>query len=219
MLHAPGQHTAHPRSGLCRAMHKAMPRTIFEKEFPQKKLSISIRQLCINTDVEFIFDWVNQEYAKRFWQMDGRPKQQLRETYKYILSSDFAQSFVALLHGTPVAQLDVYHALQDEVSLLYDAQKGDYGVHFLMAPNKRPISSLSSCVFQSFIEFLFTYNEVQRIIGEPDAENQHANKLVKRLGFQFQKQITMSYKTANLYFCTRDNFHAAILPEQEYSNE
>jgi RimJ/RimL family protein N-acetyltransferase len=169
--------------------------------------------------MDFIFEWVNQEYAKRFWQMDGRPIRQLQQTYEYILLSDFAQSFVALLHDAPVCQVDVYHALQDEVSLLYDAQEGDYGVHFLMAPYTRPISSLSSCVFQTFLEFFFSYTEVNRIIGEPDADNVHANRLVRKLGFCFQKQVSMSYKTANLYICTNDSFNAAISPQQEHLME
>lgn len=197
-------------TGLCKPVAtQHTPAIAFRKYFPDRSFSIAIRMLDIDTDIPVVFGWVNEEYAKRFWQMDNQPVQQLKQTYRLILASDFAQSFIGLLNGSPICQVDVYNALRDEVSLLYPARQGDYGLHFLMAPRRQRIPGLSACVFSTFVEFLFSYPEVQRIIGEPDAENAAANKLVKNAGFSFQQTIGMSYKTANLYYCTREDYGRA----------
>ena len=211
--------SAYSRIRLCQPLKEpASTEILYKKSFAGKNCVISLRLLSIKKDIELIYNWVNQEYAKRFWQMDGRPIDQLKETYQYIMLSDFAQSYLALLDNVPICQLDVYHALQDEVSLFYNAQEGDYGVHLLMAPNKKKISNLTIHVFQTFLEYFFSHSEVKRIVGEPDAANMNANKLVKTLGFQFQHKIAMSYKTANFYTCTRDNFHAAINTPETHTN-
>ncbi|MGB8193500.1 MAG: GNAT family N-acetyltransferase [Chitinophagaceae bacterium] len=191
---------------------------VYEKHFDQGNFNISLRLLCINTDINFIYDWVNQDYARRFWQMDGHTPTQLKELYHNIAQSDFAQSFVALLNNNPVCQLDIYHAMRDEVGTLYNARRGDYGIHLIMAPRQKTIAGLSGYVLQTFLEYFFSCEEVDRIIGEPDAENQGANKLVTKLGFQFRRKINMSYKTANLYTCTRTNLQTAIQQNQYSAN-
>ncbi|HEY0679430.1 MAG TPA: GNAT family N-acetyltransferase [Chitinophagaceae bacterium] len=183
---------------------------LYKREFPEKSISLSLRLLSIGSDIHQIHEWVNQEYAKRFWQLDGQPISNLIQTYEYIQSSDYAQSYITLLNDKPVGQIDLYHALHDEVGKLYEAEGGDYGLHLLMAPPKTRIPQLTICVFQTFLEYLFSFPEVNRVIGEPDADNHQANTLVRKLGFQFQKRIKMSYKTANLYFCTRESFEKAM---------
>lgn len=199
-----------PNGPLCGARQPGKPgKLLYERRFPRNN-HITIRPLCLETDIPFIYEWVNQEYAKRFWQMDGRPIRELAMVYEQIMLCDFAQSFIACCNHIPVCQLDIYHALQDEVSLHYKAHEGDYGIHVLMAPNRHRVPGLSSQVLQSFLEYFFLCPEVERIIGEPDAENERANELVRKLGFQFRKRISMSYKTANLYTCTYTNFTEAV---------
>ena len=51
------------------------------------------------------------------------------------------------------------------------------------------------------------FPEAETLYGEPDAANTPANLAAKRAGFQFQKTIQLSYKTANLYAITKDQFH------------
>ena len=59
---------------------------------------------------------------------------------------------------------------------------------------------------QSFLDYYFSFPKSKRMFGEPDEENIKANQLVEKAGFQFVKPITMSYKRANLWVCTREEF-------------
>jgi acetyl CoA:N6-hydroxylysine acetyl transferase len=208
----------HIHEPLCAPQQPAQPaKQVYERRFPRGN-HITIRSLCLETDIPLIYEWVNQDYAKRFWQMDGRPLGEITMVYEQIMLCDFAQSFIACCNHKPVCQLDVYHAMQDEVSLHYKAHQGDYGIHVLMAPNRTPMPGLSAQVLQAFMEYFFLCPEVERIIGEPDAENARANALVRKLGFRFRKQINMSYKTANLYTCTYTDFTEAIHPKTNKSH-
>ncbi|HYE53968.1 MAG TPA: GNAT family N-acetyltransferase [Chitinophagaceae bacterium] len=178
---------------------------LYEKHFSHS-MTISIHPFNVRKDTLFIHEWVNQDYAKRFWQMDGRTINELKKVYRHISTCHFAQSFMARINYNRICQLDLYHAPDDEVSLHYNAQPGDYGIHVLMAPRQQRVPGLSVCVLQTFLEYFFSFPDIERIIGEPDAENHRANQLVQKLGFRFMKTISMSYKTANLYTCTRNDF-------------
>lgn len=199
------------REPLCRPIyeHEAADMA-YKKHFPIQEVTISLRPLNLTTDIETVFEWVNQEYAHRHWQKDNGPVRQLRQTYELILHSDFAQSFTGFMNDIPVCQLDVYHAPKNEISLAYNAHPGDYGINILLSPAYEKASGYSVCMLLTFLEYFFLQEEVHRIVGEPATDDLPANELLSILGFQFHKRINLSYKRANLYTCTKDNFREAI---------
>jgi penicillin amidase len=82
-----------------------------------------------------------------------------------------------------------------------------------MAPPRYLITKLpdrsahfSKEVLLTTLHFMFSVPGTDRIIVEPDAANSAANKLVARTGFRFQKEIQLSYKKANLYWYTKEDF-------------
>jgi hypothetical protein len=204
ILQQPGQQLCEP------LFRSAKYDIVAERNFPQHNFSVSLRPLCLDTDLPIIYKWVNQEYIKGFWPMNG-PIQELGQTYSYIMESDFAQSFIALVNDVPTCQVDIYHALQDEASLYYEARPGDYVIHLLMASPNLVIPNLSLSILQACLSHFFSYPEVKRVIAEPDTENEQDNKLVAKAGFRLLQKVSMSYKVANLYTCTKENFRAALL--------
>jgi hypothetical protein len=74
-----------------------------------------------------------------------------------------------------------------------------------MGNYNEPIAHLTRDVMVTALAFLFTL-DIERIIGEPDVQNDKANKLVIDVGFRFIKPIQMSYKTANLYIFDKADF-------------
>jgi len=159
-------------------------------------------ELCSHMPI--IFNWVQLPYAKKFWQMDHLSFDQLHAHYAQVLQSGHNDSLIGYFNGAPVCQVEVYYCLHDEISHHYTASLGDLGIHFLMAPiSGKKIDNLSVTMMQSIIRLLFASAGVDKIMGEPDIHNQKANTLVKKAGFVFKKKISMSYKQANLYECTR----------------
>ncbi len=153
-----------------------------------------------------LYQWVGLPYAHRYWQMDHLSFDEFYAHYENTLAIGHATSLIGYYEGEMICQVDVYKCFHDEIAAHYPANIWDLGIHFLMAPIKhQPKPGLSVALMQSALRLLFSIQEVNKIMGEPDATNTKANELVRKAGFHFLHSITMSYKTANLYECTRQS--------------
>jgi RimJ/RimL family protein N-acetyltransferase len=168
---------------------------------------IKFRSLELSTDLDIIFDWVNRDYSKRFWQMNGS-KEALRGTYIAMLENPAAHSFIALLANEPVAQVDLYCVNADELKEHLEADNAACGLHIHMLPPDQSKKGLSLDTLKTFIDFYFSDLANGSLYGEPDVENNMANVLARRAGFIFLKTIQLSYKTANLYSFTRSRYNS-----------
>jgi acetyl CoA:N6-hydroxylysine acetyl transferase len=179
---------------------------VYSKFFEGTEFTLSFRQLQIPSDFVFLHKWVNHPSAKTFWQLDGSMKL-LEETYSNVLACPYTHSFIGLLNNQPICQADVYIVNHDELHEHVNSTEKDYGIHFLMAPSEKKLHNLSVCCMQTCLSFLFSFDDVEKIFGEPDARNIKANELVLKTGFKFLGSINMSYKTANLYCFTKKEFN------------
>jgi acetyl CoA:N6-hydroxylysine acetyl transferase len=181
---------------------------LYAVEFPGHDRAISFRSLQLGADIDFIHRWVNLEYAKRFWQFAHSP-QKVYDDYNHILQNPDSHSFIGLLNNAPICQVDIYRVHKDELrNHLDDLTPDDTGMHLLMAPRENTLKDLSLHCLVAFLQFYFSFPPAIRMFGEPDVENTGANKLVQRAGFELLKTIQLSYKTANLYSITKQQFHA-----------
>lgn len=155
-----------------------------------------------------IHDWVNQPFSRRYWQMNG-DKQTLIDTYTTVLTNPLAHSFIGLFDGTMVCQIDCYHAGADELKDHVSVTPGTCGFHILMLPPRESFKGLTESMLKAFTRFFFSFGAAEILFGEPDEKNTPANLAAKRSGFHFQKTIQLSYKTANLYSITKQQFHEA----------
>jgi Acetyltransferase (GNAT) domain len=177
---------------------------LFHRKLPLIKKELVIKPLHLPRDIDVIHQWVNQPHAKAFWQMDG-PVEALYHHYEHFLSSGTGYSLMCFLDNQPVSQVDYYKVSGDEVRNHFDYRETDFGIHLLMGKYNSPVADLSRNVMITALAFLFTL-DIGRVIGEPDALNVKANKLVEDVGFHFIKPIRMSYKTANLYIYDKADF-------------
>lgn len=187
-----------------------MHQRLFCKPTDTKKVfsknNIQFRSLDLGTDISLIHDWVTQPYTHRFWQLNVS-REKVYALYKNILRDPDGHSFIGLWDHQPICQVDVYRVMADEVhNHIPDAMENDCGMHLLMAPAKYPVTGLTRSVLTTFLHFYFSFPGAQIMYGEPDIENDKANQLVKSCGFTFLKNIPMSYKTANLYSITKQQF-------------
>jgi len=72
-----------------------------------------------------------------------------------------------------------------------------------MLPPKLSAKGLALEALRAFVEFYFSFSLSKKLYGEPDKENLLANLLARKVGFQFIKEVTLSYKTANLYLISK----------------
>jgi RimJ/RimL family protein N-acetyltransferase len=168
---------------------------------------ISFRSLDLSTDLDIIFNWVNRAYAKRFWQLDGS-KALVETTYRLILDNPATHSFIGLYNDRPVCQIDIYLLMVDELRHeVQDCRPNDCGFHLLMAPPWVSAKGLSREVLRAFLAFYFSHDRAERIFAEPDRDNVLANRLALAVGLEFLYTVRLSYKTANLYCITKEQFH------------
>lgn len=168
---------------------------------------ICFRSLQLENDISIIHEWVTQPYAHQFWQLN-EPVEKIYQLYQSIMENPDGHSFIGLMKGVPVCQVDVYRIWADEVHHhIPDAKENDCGMHLLMAPVKQPISNLTDRVLISFLAFYFSFPVAEIMYGEPDSKNLKAISLIRRNGFQFLSEIAMSYKMASLHSITKQQFH------------
>ena len=172
------------------------------KDLPDRNLSISVRALCLATDVPVIYKWMTYQYTGPLLTR-AVPPRELEESYSSMIESDFAQPFMGLVNDVPVCQVDIYKTLQDAISLYYDARPGDYGLQLVVAP--LAIQENIAILIRTCLEYFFSFPEVGRIIADIETKNEWTNTLFKRTGFRCIQKVKIPYKTANLYVCTRDS--------------
>jgi len=186
-------------------------RIIFNKYFETRKYELSLRGFNFEKDFEVIYDWVNREYAKKYWQMSGT-RQYLESFYIKNTASDFSSTFIGLLNGEHAFLIEPYWPMREPVGLYYDAWKGDYGFHIMMKPPDGSTTSLLINAFRAALEYLFTLPKVQRVIGEADSRNSRLDALTRFVGYRLDRIIAMPEKNANLTICTRESY-GTLFPE------
>lgn len=175
------------------------------------KSYLYVRSARLAEDILPIHKWVNEQYARRFWQMQGT-MQELTEYYQEQEQKNITSTFFVCHGVTPVALFEVYQVIRTEIESYYEADPADYGIHLLMAPYEelqalnKVITRVSEKVLLTIIETLFSFNTINRIVAEPDARNIHACRLAEKAGFTLIKQIQLPEKPANLYMISKDEF-------------
>lgn len=178
---------------------------VFKKYIGELSGRFSLRSVELERDLEMLTNWVNQPYAKKFWQMEGDASK-LRNTYEALLSNPAAHSFIGCFDDEPICQIDLYLLAIDELGKHVDAQPGDAGMHLLMGPPREMQKGFSFYAIRCLQEYYFSFQESGDLYAEPDQQNYHANRLAINTDFRFIKTVQLSYKTANLYRITRQQF-------------
>lgn len=182
---------------------------VHKRYFENSTMEIGIRAFDIETDLEVLYEWVNKDYAKKFWEMDGSIEE-LEEAYIKHLGVDYSHPYIGTLNGVPIFTLELYWAIKDEVGKYYPFHPGDYGFHMLIAPAKKKINNFSYYALTMCMEHFFSHTQVHRMIGEASVEHAGTHNLITKVGCEFNKALTLPYKTSNLTFLTRAMYKEAV---------
>ncbi len=177
----------------------------FSRYFPKSNYTLDMRPFDMRQDLEVIHDWVNRDYAKKFWQMDG-PIQTLEAFYIKNCCCDYSSSFIGLINGEHAFLIEPYWPMREPVGKYYDAKPDDYGFHIMVKPPTAATTSLLINTFRTALEYMFTLPRLGRVIGEADHKNAKLDALTRLVGYKLQEVITMPEKQANLTICTRESY-------------
>ncbi|MDN4160406.1 GNAT family N-acetyltransferase [Nocardioides abyssi] len=154
-------------------------------------------------DGSVLHAWVTEDRAQ-FWMMQEHTLEEVREIYTWLDEQPTHHVwFVRDADATPVALLQDYEPTAEEVGSTYDVRPGDLGVHFMLAPATTVRRGFTARVVDFLLGQVFADPAVQRLVVEPDARNDKAVALVRRLGFELGPVVQLSTKPAQLAFLTR----------------
>ncbi len=189
---------------------------VFKKEIKGLGV-ISIRPIQLKEEIDLLYDWVTQPYAK-YWGMLKLSKEEVYNSYLEIEKNPNHHTYIGTLNDTPVFLMELYKASEDTISNYYEALGTDYGMHILVAPVKKRIPQFTWHVFSTIIDYFFSASYINRIVVEPDVNNDKIHVLNKKAGFKYYKEIQLPEKKAALAFCTRNSYQNALIQLSKLEN-
>jgi len=172
--------------------------TVHTEFVPGINGTISFKSLELKTELPIIHEWVNMDYTRAFWQLNGHYSQ-LFAIYQCMELNPYSHSFTGFLNNEMICQFDVYSVFADELKEHVEQEANDCGFHLLMSPIKKAIPGLTVAVIKSFLNYYFSFPEAKRMYAEPDVNNSKSIDLLVRCGFEKVKVVDMSYKRAEVY--------------------
>ncbi|MFJ9941428.1 GNAT family N-acetyltransferase [Streptomyces erythrochromogenes] len=168
----------------------------------------AIRPLDPFADAELLHGWVTHPKAS-FWMMQDATLPDVEREYMRITAHEHHQAYIGLHEGRPAFLMETYDPSELELVGLYDAQPGDVGMHFLVAPSDQPLHGFTRAVITTVMAAIFADPATVRVVVEPDVANTAVHALNEAVGFLPERQVTKPEKEALLSFCTREQFEAA----------
>nr|WP_294922422.1 GNAT family N-acetyltransferase [uncultured Flavobacterium sp.] len=204
-------------------IHPKGKEIVYNRYFPKEDVTITLRPVDLENDLEMLHEWFHRDHAKAAWKMDW-PLRELEAYYRTLLPGDGLYSYIGMANGEPTFNIEVYWPTRDILGDYYDVLPTDYGTHQFIAPvdpKKKYVSPSTQCM----IDYVFAQSEVGKMVGE-GAVDSRASMMNKAFhGFKIEKVIEMPHKTANLNFCYREWYWAKfpqnkdieINPEAEHN--
>jgi siderophore synthetase component len=189
-----------------RLIYPASKEVFYSRYFPKEDVTINLRPIDLDRDLEMLHEWFHREHSLKIWQMNW-PISKLETYYRTLLAGEMLYAYIGEANGEPSFYFEVYWAVRDMVSEYYDVLPGDYGTHQYIAsidPKKKYVSPSTQCM----IDYVFAQPQVGKMVGEGSVDSLASlmNKL--HVGFKVEKIIEMPHKKANLNFCYREWFWA-----------
>ncbi|ROO60853.1 penicillin amidase [Micromonospora sp. Llam0] len=156
-------------------------------------------------DLDLLYGWVTEPRA-RFWGMTGHTREQVGDVYRFLDGLDSHHAYLMTVDDEPVGIFQTYLPAEDPLGEHYPVRDGDIGIHLFLAPARRPVAGFTGAVAAAFTRYLFADPGRRRIVIEPDVRNDRALRRWKRLGFEFDVELTLADKRAQLAFLTRAAF-------------
>ncbi|MCX4550966.1 acetyltransferase [Streptomyces sp. NBC_01387] len=165
----------------------------------------TFRPLDPGSDAGLVHGWVTHPKAA-FWLMGDASPADVEREYRSIAAAEHHDAFIGLHRGVPAFLMERYDPAHVELKGLYEAEPGDVGMHFLVAPADTPVHGFTRAVITAVMTELFADPATRRVVVEPDVRNEAVHALNRAVGFETVREIQKPEKTACLSICTRAAF-------------
>lgn len=179
--------------------------------------TMTLEPLGVAAHAERLHAWITHPRSV-FWGMPHADLTAVRAEYERIDADPHHHAWLGRRDGRPLFLAETYQPLHSELSGHYPVRPGDVGMHVLVAPPEapdRPVPGLTSAVMRTVMEFLFADPAHLRVVVEPDVRNQAIAAKNAEAGFVEQHRIRLPDKVARLSFCTRAQFAACRLRQED----
>ncbi|MCD0470469.1 GNAT family N-acetyltransferase [Flavobacterium sp. JAS] len=190
--------------------------TVFSRFFEKENVTITLRPVDIDRDLEMLHQWFHREHALKIWQMNW-PIRELEAYYRMLIPGDHSHSYIGEANGVPTFNIEIYWASRDVVGEYYEVLPSDYGTHLFIAPTD-PKQKYVSPVTQSMMDFVLAEQKVGKMVGEGSVDSIASMMNKAHVGFKIEKVIEMPHKKANLNFCYREWYWAKFPAAKEFQN-
>lgn len=163
---------------------------------------LTFRPLRPDEDAPLIHEWATQPRA-RFWGMADKSVDEVRDIYAFVDSLEAHWAWIGEEDGRPVALVQTYEPEHDPVAEAYDVRPGDLGAHVFVAPGADALA-----VGAGIFAWLFADSAVQRLVGEPDADNTAILVRLEQSGFELGDRVRIGDKDAQMVYLTRGRFES-----------
>ena len=174
----------------------------YRRYFEKEDVTITLRPVDLDRDVEMLHEWFHREHAIKIWKMNWSLRE-LERYYRLTLAGNSSHSYIGEANGVPTFNIEVYWASRDIVGNYYDVMPSDYGTHQFIAPTD-PKLKYASPSTRSMMDFVFSEPRVGKMIGEGAVDSMASMMNKAHVGFKIEKVIEMPHKKANLNFCYRE---------------
>lgn len=168
----------------------------------------SLRPVNPESDAAVLQAWFSTEHA-RFWSMPDYSLEGVSQYYGEMQRSVHSRAFLGCANDQPRFLLECYNPLASEVARHYPVTPGDLGMHFFVAPPVSPIPRFTRHVFRFVMIFMFSKLKAQRIVVEPDINNDKIHVLNRAMGFRTVCVAHLPEKIAGIAVCSQADFKAS----------
>jgi RimJ/RimL family protein N-acetyltransferase len=113
------------------------------------------------------------------------------------LDGDHSRPFTVVLHGAPVAYVEVYRVARDVLAAHLAAAPHDLGVHLAIGDAGRTGRGLGRAVLRAVADGLFAADpRCRRVVGDPAAGHHAARRAFAAAGFAPVGEVDLPHKRA-----------------------
>lgn len=166
--------------------------------FPGTHGNFTWRAVVLEDDFPTIYQWMKTRYAGPHWQDTEATALMLKETSELALESGLADITIGMLENEMIGHAEVSNVANDDISLYYPCQEGDYILRLLTDPQRIMPAETYIALLQSCLEQMVSNSMIKRVMMEGDYHlYEYA---LKQAGFKYLTSFTRNTEIAVLYY-------------------